>query len=1419
MANQFKIKGLETDNQVTPTTNITIQINKSVYDTFNSNTDLDFEINGDKKPWPRTQGKPSDIYSFTPQDLGLVVSDKQYELSLEYYDASGAEITGDSLGSLQFTVVGIVTPEDDPNTYILAPFVSKINKIDLQGGTIELEQSWNEFQGNVALETAVGVQPDNLFESAKISFKANEVRDLNNYVNFGDDNKILITNLKADRELFPESPYSIVLKLYKPLPDEIEEKDNLFVVTEILPQLTETVELIPYEQEDENVNVLFTPDQSSVQSPISKRQILSKNRQEIIGNDKKLQKEILDKFLSGSDKPVDLSVDYSNYNEFVNFSSAEKRLSNLKYKLQQIETNTASSASSAIITGGTGDAIDFENKIREYKRNFDGYESYLYNISSSYVSSSSEIKFDSSVPKTGAGTFNDPYLPVHTTSSAFTDWYGSTLSRTGQIYSASLYDKENPNRLVNLLPEHISADFGNKKFLDFMDMVGQHFDELWLYIKSVTDINDRQSDLSKGLSKDLIFTLAKSLGWDTQDGKDLIELSRFGFGQKLTGRSYGLYTSGSLDSPTEADISKEITKRLIASLPYILKSKGTVGSLKAIMNCYGIPSSILRVREYGGLQKDNQKAPFEISRKFTRALGFRSSQYVETSWDDTYKNLKPETIEMRFRSVSGSDQILVQKDDQFAIKLKDNGSADNNGTVSFMLSGSDGYKEVSSSLLPVFGGEYHSLILRKSKINTELFPNPSFEVGTNAGIFNPPFITGSNSAEFGRIEIVSSSNVARTGTKSLLHENTSDINTSYTFFYRNPGPDFPGNTASITNVSEGETYLFSAYCKASASLVDSVASLTLFELDSNEEVVSWTEELENTNFDGGIKSSQRVGVNEDEWKQIQVRKTIKFPNTSKLGIRFENNKPSSSIYWDDVSVRKVSATTDTIADAFSYDLIVKKYDSGLDRITLSSKSNLIVSSSASSSYNAAWTGSGDLFIGGNTTTPFSANKLSGSIMEFRLWSEGLEEDKFDIHVSSPKSYIGNTPSSSYENIARRFSFDDNTTLSNGDSIRDVRPNQTTTQSGSAQGFGGLNTFETVIDKTKTIVPNHGPNRRTATKIRIEDNYLSGSGASLSISERYDYSSNDSSPLDSNKLGIFFSPTDVINEDIVQSFANLDFNELIGDPRDVFSEEYSELSRESDKYFKKYTGNNNFFEYMSLIKKYDQNIFKQLKKIIPARVKANLGTVIESNILERPKSPVQRNNPSVEQINYRDTINISVLEQENETSASVISLGSEFPNYNSTITAGNDYLAKPSLYKFATNFNFDDPTLYINGETSYGGPDKVFQEITGSTITDNRKSLTNKEFRFFYNSSANYDISNIYSTDNLENLYSSRSLVETDLDTNYKDNTGLNNLVYAGVKNTRETTIDGDSPIIVRRTAPTVAVPVDGATSDLQVLDE
>jgi len=1341
------------------------------------------------------------------------------------------------VGDISITgLASVVNPEDDNFIETLAPFVSSIENV-IDGNKISLTQSWNQFSERVNFTNGEKKKPDSVFNSVTIGYKINDILDLNTFLNFGDDNKILITNVKTDREVFNESPYSAVFKLYEPLPDDIEERSQLFVVREILPQLTETVELVPYAQEDEGVLVLKTPESVNVDSPITNRATELKSFNDLVTTKKSLKNQILDKYLTGSQQPIELNADYSNYENYVNFSSAEKRLSNFKYKLELIENYTAQSSSKAAITGGSSEAADFENKVRNVKSNFDGYETYLYNISSSYVSSSIGVFYDASVPKTGSGTFADPFVPVSSSNALFTNWYGAVNTKLGQVYSASLYDTDNPNRLVNLLPDHVREDIDNKQFLDFMDMVGQQFDELWLYTKNISEITDRQNDLSKGFSKDLVFNIAKSLGWDTQDGKDLLELSRFGFGQKSTtsggSDTYSLYTSGSLSSPPEGDVSKEITKRLISSMPFILKSKGTINSLKAIINCYGIPSSILRVREYGGIQKDNQKAQFEIARKFTRALGFRAGQHIRTTWvDDTNSSRKPETIEFRFRSLSGSNQVLVQKDDKWAIRLKDNGSTDNNGTVSFMLSGSSGYKEVSSSLLPVFDGEYHSVMLRKSKINSELFPFPSFEVSSNAGLFNPPFITGSNSAEFGSIEIVSSSNVARTGTKSLKHSNTSTDNTSYTYFHRNPDPTlYPGNTASLATVAVGETYLFSVYAKASGSEVDSLASINLFELDSNEEVVNWTQEFDYNTNDGGIKSSQRIGLNETEWKQIQVKKTIKFANTVKLGIRFENNKPNSSILFDDASLRKVSANTDTITDAFSYDLFVKKYDAGLDRIRLSSKSNLIISSSVSQSYNAAWTGSGDLFIGGNSTTSFGANKFSGSMMEFRLWTEPLDEDKFDIHVSTPKSYIGNSVSSSYTNLVRRFSFDDNTTLATNASIRDTSANQTYTQSGSAQGFSGANTFESVVDKTKTIIPNHGPNRRMATKIRIENNFLSGSGASLSVSKRADFSSNDYAPLDSPKLGIYFSPTDVINEDIVSSFANLDFNQFIGDPRDNFDEIYSSLKSVSDKYFQKYTGGNNFFDYIRIIKYYDQNIFKQLKKVIPARAKTNMGTLIEGNIFERPKSPVQRNNPVKTEPYYEKTINLSVLEPENEASRSVIIVGTEFPNFTGEIDS-TDTFRTPSLYRFATNDNFSDRNFYISGSAKFGGPDKAFTEATSSFI-ENKKIPTNGNqiYNFFYTSSAEYEKSNrkttsagnrLY-TDTDENgflhFFTSKSLAHTDVDPGYSEITAFNNSFYEGVKNTIDTTLDGKLPIITTRSSPTVAVPVDGAIGDINVVDD
>ena len=244
--------------------------------------------------------------------------------------------------------------------------------------------------------------------------------------------------------------------------------------------------------------------------------------------------------------------------------------------------------------------------------------------------------------------------------------------------------------------------------------------------------------------------------------------------------------------------------------------------------------------------------------------------------------------------------------------------------------------------------------------------------------------------------------------------------------------------------------------------------------------------------------------------------------------------------------------------------------------------------------------------------------------------------------------------------------------------------------------------------------------------------------------------------------------------------------------------------------------------MHLIKFYDQSVFKNIKKLIPMRAKPTLGTVIEPNIFERSKNPIQRNHPSFEFINYDSKINLSNFHYNTDTdgvyqeaSHSVLKIETEYPNYEGEIDSSDSFL-KPSLYKFTTNDNYDDRNTYISGAVEFGGPSFVYQEATGAIVMNQRLSERNQEYKYFYNSEISYSVSSQYSSDPFENFYSSRSLHESDLDTSYQHSTAFDRMFFKGVKNTSETTIDGDLPFIVTQTAPTVAVPTTKGISKLTV---
>ena len=174
------------------------------------------------------------------------------------------------------------------------------------------------------------------------------------------------------------------------------------------------------------------------------------------------------------------------------------------------------------------------------------------------------------------------------------------------------------------------------------------------------------------------------------------------------------------ETPSEA-LTEEIWKRILSNLPFFMKNKGTVRAMKGLMNCYGIPSSLLRVREYGGPDL-NDRVSYEIKRKFTYALDFRSSQYLLTPWtNDSVSNIKPQTIEFRFRSPKSQNQVIVESENNWAIELLDNGATDNLGRVQFSISGSSGNTFVTSSLLPVYNDDMFSVMLtRKSSSGADL---------------------------------------------------------------------------------------------------------------------------------------------------------------------------------------------------------------------------------------------------------------------------------------------------------------------------------------------------------------------------------------------------------------------------------------------------------------------------------------------------------------------------------------------------------------------------------------------------------------------------------------------------------------------------------------------------------------------------
>lgn len=430
----------------------------------------------------------------------------------------------------------------------------------------------------------------------------------------------------------------------------------------------------------------------------------------------------------------------------------------------------------------------------------------------------------------------------------------------------------------------------------------------------------------------------------------------------------------------------------------------------------------------------------------------------------------------------------------------------------------------------------------------------------------------------------------------------------------------------------------------------------------------------------------------------------------------------------------ISASTDTIPffnDTYNTIMVRREYTLGnthekfdvFVKEPFQERIRAHVSASVSASYgDTSWESGSEITFG----------DYSASIDNIKLWRTALSESIFDEHVLSPDMYNGNSITSSTEDLYFRLDFEvpenfaESSSFSPSGSYKNTVPNldlygvtfatMSNFDSSSEYPYGGLSVIEKELTMT---VPNSGLS--DVNKIRIEKQTLL---TELSPKARATKSALKEKPIDSNKIGMFISPTKNINLDIIKSMGStFSIDDFIGDPRDIYEEEYTELKQFRKKFFSKYTLNYDAF--YNLIKYVDNSMFQALKGQAPSRSKVVTGLLIEPHILERNKR--QRKKPS-------GIIFEGLVGKEDISKNSVIKISANDIPFEGFLTASN--LQRPSGEQQGLETSLD-----YNFVENLSGSNNSFETTMNYDFTENLKgSQVNYDGTLDYNFVNNFKAS-------------------------------------------------------------------------------
>ena len=1118
------------------------------------------------------------------------------------------------------------------------------------------------------------------------------------YISFGNNEYHIGINVKYDDSLINQESNSgpvsatnavgqssILIKLFDPLPSKYSLLDELYVCTKTAETQAYSVTFTNDFKDDDEIIKLKGPNSNLKIKDFVNAASDPKSESKLLSTQSSGSKDQLLNVLNQTGVQITPNYSTGSFGEFVNFSSAKSQVSNFAEKVARIQSYEADLNSISQTTGSNVGNIPISKsmaslwtKIEDEITAFSGFEYYQYYSTGS-----------DAYPKTGT-VFPFDLLP--TQSLLANNWI------TAAEESGSLFDQDNQNWLYYTVPGFIKDNSSNDNYLEFVNMVGQSFDEVWLYTKAITERLNTTNDLDNGVPLQLADDVITSLGYtgfgnnyNNQDnfigligndngnylpptGSEVINhyIAVNGPGGVVNywedGYSYEDYVESfqNLGFPYPIDkVSKEIFKRLYHNMSYLVKKKGTVAGLRQLINIWGIPNTILRINEFGGKNKDEEDDYDLWYQRYSYAYSpvpagtNYASSSVRIPWQPLYRNyvhshnqlLSTSEITAVGGPITGGSNGVSNSygiDTQFTVTGGGSGgtltitAAAGNVTKVILTQGDSGGYNVGS-VITITGAQINNL--NDPQLGSGWSGTSTFTL-TDSNLGAEQIVPDGLGFRFKTTGYPSSSWGGNYDSQSLFIKKSTNPDTEADFgivlnYTGSTSGSHLGSTSS-KYVDYGEMRFFIKGTQAGGDTALSPPIYLPFfdkgwwnvQLQRDQHPIV-TNNNENTTYTLYVANKIYDGADGNQ---------IGFQGSASIYANINNGSPPAIGFPANVN----SASLNESWNNFSLDLA--QYGAGA---YLGGWGNILTTGETGSM--GILSDDGGSRTGNPKGITNAGKNFSGSFQEFRYYSHDISQSVFNDAVMNPESIEGNfiTGSESSFDIVNfraplgnelEHKFTSSYSTQYIEQLESMHPAitgsspLTITSSfwnpSSVPLLGGLTSSYDVTynanSSTRTYSnpnvetyfldqPSIGIRNRVSNKIKYSTENNFGTTLSNKVSIQQNPPISQSYTDNINSLEVAFSPTEEINDDIIQTLGYGSIQEVIADPRFRSSSDYNYpgLDAIAKDYFKKYT-NRSQIDYLRLIKYFDDSLFRAIKNYVPARTSVSTGIVIKQNMLERSR---------------------------------------------------------------------------------------------------------------------------------------------------------------------------------------------------------